>query len=562
MHLNLFQAKQLQSRVLFGCACMLSLATLPILANTLNTEGVLDAMESELNRSMEILSEEPEPPFYLSYEITDTSQAQISASFGEVTRESQNANTFFDIDLRVGELTLDNTHNQRQFSPSITLGSLSNTEAIQNTLWLLTDRTYKAATENLVRVRTSDEISIKDDESPDFAPAVEVSHTEKPTRSRFDGEKWKKRLTHVSGVFRGHDLLYSGSASASIQNSTRYFVNTEKSRIHSEETTLSVTLRASTRAEDGAILRLADLFHSFTDDGLPNEKELTKAAESLVTNLIALRNSKKVDPYTGPAILSGQASGVLFHEILGHRLEGHRLKRSTDAQTFKDMLGQSVLPPTMSVVFDPTLKNLHDVDLLGYYQYDNEGVAGHRVEVIKNGVLKEFLFGRSTLKDFPHSNGHGRKAIGYHPIARQSNLVVQVQDPYTPEELEQQLIEMLKERDLEFGLFFDDIEGGYTITSRALPNSFTVQPVIVYKIYQDGSRELVRGVELIGTPLAVFDSIIAAADDSAVFNGLCGAESGSVPVSAISPSILVGQIEVQRSLQATSILPILPPPEA
>ena len=218
----------------------------------------------------------------------------------------------------------------------------------------------------------------------------------------------------------------------------------------------------------------------------------------------------------------------------------------------------------MSVVFDPHLEKFGDTDLLGTYTYDNEGVKGQRVKVIEDGVLKRFLLGRSTLADegYRASNGHGRKAVGLGAVARQSNLIVEVKDPYTTAELEDKMIEILKERDLEYGLYFDDIVGGYTITSRSLPNAFTVRPVIVYKIYQDGSRELVRGVDLIGTPLTVFDSVLAAADDMAVFNGSCGAESGNIPVSAIAPSMLVGQIEVQRASQSRAILPILTPPQS
>ncbi len=533
-------------------------------AQRVDDRSILNAMETELKRSMDKLADQPEPPFYMSYEITDSFQASVSTSFGQVTRSSESEATYFDIDLRVGNPEMDNTHlPPRQFFPRFNLGSLASQEGIRNNLWLLTDRSFKQATEQLVNVRTQSEIQIdRDGPALDLAAAVQVSHFEQGKSPTFVRTDWEKRLKRLSGVFKGHPLLLRGNAYARVSKDVRYFVNSEGSRIQSDDTTYLITLAVNARAEDGSNIGLSKQFHARRPADLPSNRELTKAAEAIVTDAINLRNAPNIEPYTGPALLSGRASGVLFHEILGHRLEGHRLKQASDAQTFKDKVNERVLPASVSVIFDPTLSEFDGTTLLGNYKFDNEGVAGERVAVIENGILKRFLFGRSTLSDteFRQSNGHGRKSVGYKSVARQSNLVVEVDNPFTPEELEAQLIALLRERELEYGLYFEDIVGGFTITQRDLPNSFTVRPVIVYKIYQDGSRELVRGVDLIGTPLAVFDSVIAVADDMEVFNGQCGAESGNVPVSAIAPTMLVGQIEVQRASQSRTILPILPPP--
>ena len=535
-------------------------------AQRIDDRNILNAMETELNRSMTVLANQPDPPFYISYEITDAAQASVNAMFGQVSSSSESSATYFDIDLRVGEPEIDNTHIEaRNYSFRLNYGSLASEAGIRSNLWRITDSAFKQATERLVNIRTKTEIQI-DSDGPalDLASAAQVTYSESEAHSEFSLKAWEKRLSKISKVFNGHPMLRIGSARAYVNNNTRYFVNSEGSRIKSNDTMYTVYLTAGTRAEDGQNLNITKLFHARHPSGLPKDKELTKTADKIVTTVINLRNAPSVEPYTGPAILSGRASGVLFHEILGHRLEGHRFKQANDAQTFKDKVNARVLPQSISVVFDPSLAKFGDTDLAGTYTFDSEGVKGERVRVIENGILKRFLLGRSTLPEpeFRTSNGHGRKAVGFGSVARQSNLIVEVEDPLTPEELETKLIALLKERNLEYGLYFDDIVGGYTITTRNLPNSFTVKPVIVYKIYQDGARELVRGVDLIGTPLAVFDSVIAAANDMDVFNGQCGAESGNVPVSAISPSILVGQIEVQRTGQSRAILPILPPPRS
>jgi hypothetical protein len=90
-----------------------------------------------------------------------------------------------------------------------------------------------------------------------------------------------------------------------------------------------------------------------------------------------------------------------------------------------------------------------------------------------------------------------------------------------------------------------------------------VQPVTVWRVWADGRPdELVRGVDLIGTPLVTFSRIAAAGDTPAVFNGVCGAESGWVPVSAVAPDLLVSEVEVQRREKQNDRPPLLPPPPA
>ncbi|HET9130625.1 MAG TPA: peptidase U62, partial [Terriglobia bacterium] len=127
--------------------------------------------------------------------------------------------------------------------------------------------------------------------------------------------------------------------------------------------------------------------------------------------------------------------------------------------------------------------------------------------------------------------------------------------------LKEMLIAEAKKQGKPFGLFFEDISGGFTLTTRDSPQAFQVTPIMVYKVYVDGKPdELVRGVDLIGTPLTSFSKIVAASDKVEVFNGFCGAESGYVPVSAVAPSILTTQIEVQKKAKSSERMPILPAP--
>jgi TldD protein len=280
----------------------------------------------------------------------------------------------------------------------------------------------------------------------------------------------------------------------------------------------------------------------------------------MIRDLKALRVAPVVEPYTGPAILSGRASAVFFHEVFGHRIEGRRQKGEEEGQTFKKKVGQAVLPASFSIYSDPTIRQIGGTDLVGSYKYDNEGVRARRVTVVDHGIFKNFLMSRSPIEGFPHSNGHGRDQQGFPVVARQSNLIVEVQNPVTPAKLKKMLIAEVKKQNKPFGLYFDEVEGGFTLTGRAIPNAFDVLPIMVYRVYPDGREELVRGVDLIGTPLTAFSKIVTGDNEVAVFNGLCGAESGLVPVSSTSPAILVSQIEVQKKEKSQESAPILPPP--
>jgi predicted Zn-dependent protease len=272
-------------------------------------------------------------------------------------------------------------------------------------------------------------------------------------------------------------------------------------------------------------------------------------------------NAPVVDPYVGPALLSGRAAAVLFHEIFGHRVEGHRQKDETEDQTFTKMVDKSVLPDFLSVVFDPTRRTAAGVSLNGSYLYDDEGVKAQPVTVVDKGVLKAFLMSRSPIRGFAQSNGHGRRQPGYEVVSRQSNLFVESSQTVTDARLRQMLIEEIRRQNKPYGLYFEQVTGGFTLTGRQGPQAFKVIPVVVYRVYPDGRKdELVRGADMVGTPLASFAKIVATGGSPEVFNGFCGAESGSVPVAAVAPSLLISEMEIQKKPAAEDRPPYLPAP--
>ncbi len=529
--------------------------------------SVLGVMEHELDRSVKKLAQQPTPLYFLSYEITEEKSSYVRASFGTISASSDSERRLLDIDLRVGDYSLDNTHpiRERFGSGSRRFSQLeipvSGIDALRNILWYQTDRKFKDAIERLTMVKANVQVKVKEeDRAADFSAEPPEQALEDPHSLSLDRSIWEDKLKQYTSPFSQSSHIYAADAALSASVVTRWYVNSEGSKIRTAESRARLMISALTKAEDGMELPRYESFFSFDLNGLPDDSEVMEKVHAMIRDLEALRVAPIADPYTGPAILSGRASGVFFHEILGHRVEGHRQKSEQDSQTFKKMLGQRVLPETFTVVFDPTVRRIGPTDLAGSYRFDNQGVKAQRVAVIEDGTLKRFLMSRTPIDSFSQSNGHGRKQAGYAPVSRQSNLFVEVSKPHSSEALKAMLIERLNAENKEFGLFFEDIQGGFTTTGRMLPNAFNVLPIMVYRIYADGREELVRGVDLIGTPLTTFSKVAAASDQIEVFNGTCGAESGGVPVSAASPAVLVSQIEVQKKEKSIERLPLLPAP--
>jgi predicted Zn-dependent protease len=305
----------------------------------------------------------------------------------------------------------------------------------------------------------------------------------------------------------------------------------------------------------------AETFEADEAGHLPDQKTVIDKTLAMAKNLVALRTAPITEPFNGPAILSGRASAVFFHEVLGHRLEGQRQRGDTEGQTFTKQLGKPILPAFLSVSDDPTLSQFEGHPLSGHYTYDDEGQSARRVDLIADGVLKTFLMSRLPIASFSTSNGHGRAEVGHMPAGRQGNLIVTSSKSVSDAQLRQMLIDEAKKQGKPYGLYFEDISSGFAVTTRNAPQAFSVIPLVVYRVYVDGRPdELVRGVSIVGTPQTVLKGILATNDKQDIFNGICGAESGQIPVSAVAPAMLLGTIETQRQAQGTARPPILPPP--
>lgn len=551
-----------------GLFCLLASQGSPPIQGATN-DPLLSVMQSELQRNFQVLNTQPVPAYFVGYTVHDERSTYVAASNGALQRSDEQRSRFATVEVRVGDYALDNTHPIRGDTggagPRIGRVALplTNEDApIRLALWRLTDRTFKQATEALTRVKSNVASKIReDDPAPDFSREEPQIHVGAPVSYTVDTAPWEARLRRISAPFADNPLVFRSDVSLSVSSDNRYYTNSEGSQVATGDVSWRLFIQAMTKADDGMDLPLYASYFARTAEGLPDEQQLIGEVRAMIGLLGRLRRAPIVDPFSGPAVLSGRAAGVFFHEIFGHRVEGHRQRDVNDAQTFAKSVNEPVLPPFLSVVFDPTLRTRDNVELMGYYQYDDEGVMARRVTVVDKGVLKTFLLDRAPIRNFVQSNGHGRAESGFTPVSRQSNLIVESSRSVSDAALMTMLKDEARKQGKPFGLFFDNIEGGFTTTTRGAANAFNVLPNVVYRVYTDSRPpELVRGVDLIGTPLAAFGKILATGDTPDVFNGICGAESGGVPVSASSPALLVGDVEVQKKAQSQEALPILPAP--
>jgi len=526
-------------------------------------------MELELDRSMAALKTADPAPYFISYTVTEQQRAEVQGSNGALLSSQEQTNRWLEAQVRVGSYDLDNTRKVGDRDPNASLSTGAqvpiedDVPVLRRIIWLETDRQYHKAAEALIKIQTSREVKVESTEgqAPDFSreqPQVSIG----PRASfQLDRRPWEERVRGITRVFHDAPAILNSIATFSAQAQNQFQANSEGTRLQFGQIRYRLELFVQSKAPDGMDINRYFNYDWVNPADAPKDETVLARARQMIKEVEALQAAPLVEPFAGPAMLTGRAAAVFFHEVFGHRTEGHRQKDITEGQTFTRKIGEPIMPDFISIYDDPTQARAGSIDLLGYYTFDDEGVPAQRVTLVENGILRNFLMSRSPLVGFPKSNGHGRRQPGYAPVSRQGNLVVTSKRMVPDARLRQMLIDEIRKQNKPFGLVIDDIAGGFTFTGRGLPQAFQVLPLVVYKVFPDGRPdELVRGVDLVGTPLVSLTKIVATGDKPEVFNGYCGAESGSVPVAAVSPAILISELEVQKKETSTDKPPILPHP--
>ena len=533
---------------------------------------VLESMKKELDRNMAklILPDYPSP-YYISYLMRDAHTRGVSARFGASVLEREDRDRIVFTDLRVGAPELDNTLDPfpgfDMLFPYNPLGGKApleyNDVALRKTLWKITDQEYKKAVSSYLKVKAQRVYKRADpDFSGCFAPAPVNSHVDEPVEFIKDFEDYKKVVLKVSDSLSEHDFIVDSSVNFDVTKQDRYFVSSEGSLVYTSTMYYSYSVQLFARAEDGTVVPHALVLYARSEKELPGHKELKKRVTQLIEELDGLRKAEGMQPYSGPALLEGDTSGVFLHEALGHRLEGHRQSGRDEGGTFSGKVGDQILPDHIDVYDDPTVRELDGMGLNGYYEYDDEGVVAAKAMLVEKGKLAGFLLTRRPLEKFRKSNGHARASTSQRPVARMGTLIMESEAKVPAGELKQRLLEMARKQGKKYAIILRRASSGATNTSSWGFQAFKGVARLVYRVdAETGAETLVRGVELVGTPLASLMKIAAVGDDRTVFNGYCGAESGFIPVSTITPSLILSELELQKAPPRRERKEVLPPPE-
>ena len=525
-------------------------------------EAVFSPMSIEMVRSMRDLRQGTfGAPYFIAYRLVKRQGYDISASFGGVLSESSYNTQILFTEVRYGDRHLDNTSIQYKGWHSV---SPIKGKELRENLWILTDKAYKDAVAGYLEKKAKRVTEFRKEDLPDFTVETSTQFVETELSPRFDHQKAREIVKQLSLLLRNYPYIYHGTISLHLKWSRRYLLTSEGTQIATPYQNLpsALSVELVSRAKDG--LRVENyrawVFRDLSD--IPSMKDLEVAINQEALELNRLRKAPLQSPMTAPAILDPEMTGVLFHEALGHKLEGERQRDPEQGQIFKGMIGKKIIPSFLSVIDDPTMAFFKKNPLHGHYLIDDEGVPAQRVVLVDHGILKKFLMSRWPLKNFPHSNGHGRADPDLRPLGRMGNLMVEAQNPVSEKSLEKHLLKLILREHKPYGFLIVGAFGGDNPTDRSQAQTLQLKPLLVYRISaKNGEKTLVRGVKIVVTPLVALNRIVAASDDETLSNPyFCGAESGWVPVDQIAPSVLVSEIELERLPEDRLRLPILPSP--
>ena len=534
-----------------------------------NDQRPVQLLAEELTRSFKVLKKQKPPIYYLSYTYTETDFQQLEVAEGGVAQEQQRQTNTLQVMARAGSPKMDNTRTLKLdadnfYVPFYMMPAWSEGDgAFKTALWRATQTAAERAQEDFSRVQIDSITSSKRaDDSADFVFPPKSLYCREEAPVSFDRERIKKMLVKASARVQGKPFVLYSTFVFSVKQGSRYFVDSVGSRLKTPFVYVRLGYQLYGRTADGLDLTRGEFYDVLKESELPSEDAFLAAVEKSIQEMQVLSQAPEAEPMTAPAILKNRAMAVFVHEVLGHRVEGHRQKDDSFGKTFTDKVGQPVVSPILTIVDDPTLAYFDGTPLRGFYEYDDEGVKSRPVTIVQDGVLKNFLMSSSPIHGFGSSNGHGRSQAGRRSVARMGNTRVMASQTVPYEKLEEMLLAEIKRQGKPYGFIIEDLSGGFTQTSTYGPQAFKLEPTLVYRIYPDGRKEAVRGADMVGTPLVSFNKVLAAADDDAVFNGSCGAESGWVPVSAIAPSVLLEALEIEKTGKSSFKPPVLLPPSA
>lgn len=563
------------------------------------TDPILEAMAAELRRSRQGLRVPGSPrPYYMSYVLRRRRELLLEAAYGSLLRRRDREQGLLHVDVRVGSHEFDNVidgglggdDTQRESADWLTAPDDLDPIALRCALWKLTQLKFDEALEDYYDHRKAMVAEYLRDEVASFTHETPCRHLE--PLDAFDRtqslplERWSSELVELSRRLLDHPDIHDPGLSIHGERVHRWFVDSDGSMVRSSDLWLEFEVRGWVLTDDGVYVEASRSWPARSVAEMLDAPTMAVLFDEVVAELAQLREAQSPGSFIGPALLLGQAASTMFHEALGHRLEGNRLVARGETRTFAHMLGERILPPGLHVVDDPTVTHAAGRSLWGSYRVDDEGVPARRAELVRDGLLVGFLRNRAPLPVQPEapgpsgssgssgqarkprserSNGHGRTAGVERSMARMGNLIVEsdVAHHQTQAALEAKLVALAREQGRRHAALIHRVRAGETATDSYDFQVFKGELAHVELIdVETGARRRVRDLELIGTPLSALQRIVAFGGEAGVDHGYCFAESGSVPVGGVAPAIVLSEVELQQGSRTGFHEPLLPPPFA
>jgi TldD protein len=527
-----------------------STASAPASSISSNDHGdpVLKAMLAELKRSQEKLQlGQLQRPYYIDYQVTEIQDNIADATLGALRTNQINSGRLVRVVVRIGDYKQDSYFGQGMGAVEV-MPTDNDEMALRRQLWLATDKAYKSALSGLTEKQAAlKNVEIENDLA-DFSEEKPAQSVRDVARLDVEMDKWQQTLRSTSDLFRTDPSLETSSAFLNFRVLNRYFVNTEGTVARNGRTVYTFLFSGSDQAADGMHLERSHGWVVTKADELPKADEIEKEAKQLIASFKALKKAPLVeDDYRGPVLFSADAASSLFERLIVPNILGVRPDLGNPARTngeFASYYKGRVLSDAFTVVDDPKAKEIDHQTLAGTYDVDDEGVEAQKVTVIDKGVLTNYLLGREPIRDFPHSNGHGRSALVAAPRPQISNLIFKASNSVPVEELKKKLIQMCKDQGRPYGYYVET-------------TGPQLSPRLLWRVYvSDGHMELVRGAvfKQLDTR-ALRSDIVATGNDAYVYN-----RAEPLPSSIIAPSLLFGELEIQRANRTREKLPQYPAP--
>lgn len=492
--------------------------------------------------------------YYLSYLLRDEERWRVGARYGSLSTERHERTRNALVDVRVGSRRYDQVRDgglndnekETESYEYVELPFDGGLDGVRHGLWRLTDARYREALEALLE-KKSHELSYLDTTSHlaqfEERPAeIDLAWSEFP---EVDLDRWSDYVRTVSRSLKRYADVKASHVEFEADHTCRAFINSEGTRRVECRPVWSVECYLWLMNETGDAVPWT-IKHTVTDPAdLPSRQVFQREIRETVGRLRRVAAAPTLRSFLGPALLDPVPAGLLVHEAVGHRVEGSRLLAQGEGQTFKDSLGQSILPPFLTLRDDPTLERFEGRSLVGHYRFDDEGVPAQPTTLVDGGRLVEFLATRTRVRPRGRSTGHARSNYHQRAISRMGVTILEADGGSSDRELKQRLIEEIRRQGVPFGIRIVEATSGETATDAYNFQAFLGDITLATKVYPDGREEWIRGVNFVGTPLNAVRSIVAAGRRSVVDNAFCGAESGYVPVSTISPALVVSHLELQ-----------------